>query len=343
MERVLYGKTADGQEVEGFALRNRHGLEMRCISYGCRLTHLLLPTAEGGHCDILLGFDDLAGYEADTMSHGAIVGRYAGRIGGAGFELNGQYWPLAKNCGEDFLHGSLAHRVFNAQPMGDNSISFTTTSPEGEDGFPGEVWLAITYTLTDENELVVDYRAVSTADTHLNLTNHSYFNLAGIHSGQDALGTLLTLRSSQYVEEGPGLLPTGRLPQVAGTVFDFTAEKPIGRQINEPDPQLQLAGGYDHGFVIQKEGAGFALAAVARHPQSGRSLRVHTTQPEVHLYTGNGLAGTPGKQGLPMEKHSAFCLETQHLPDSMHQPDFPSTLLAAKEKYHQITVFHFGF
>ncbi|MDL2327136.1 galactose mutarotase [Ruminococcaceae bacterium OttesenSCG-928-A11] len=341
MEQAHYGRTAAGQDVDSFTLRNAGGVEMRCISYGGRITHLLLP-GQDGPCDILLGYDTLAEYEADQMQQGAFVGRYAGLIDGAAFELDGQTVHLAKNHGAHHLHGNLSHTVFTPQVMGESSVSFTATSPAGDEGFPGALQVTVTYTLTDENELVMDFRATTTADTHLNLTQHSYFNLAG--PGGDAMASLLHLNADRFLEARDALLPTGRILPVAGGAFDFTTEKPIGQDIQKDDPQLVLAGGYDHSFVINRMRPGqLALAAIARHPQSGRVLRLYTSQPAVHLYTGNGLSGEAGKDGVPMPPHGGFCLEYQHYADSPNHPEFPSTLLAAGEKYHEIAVWQFEF
>ena len=343
MERILYGKTAAGEEVDSFILRNIHGLEVRCISYGCRLTHVLVPTDDpGDKTDILLGYNTLAGYEADSTWQGSLAGRYAGRVAGAAFQLRGTRHPLTANDGPNFLHGSLHNRVFSAEVHGNSCVAFSATSPAGEDGFPGAVQLEILYTLTDQNELVMDYRAVSDAATHLNLTNHGYFNLAGMGSG-DVLAQELTLHAGLFLEADAQNLPTGRLAEAAGA-FDFTHGKAIGQDINARDPQLLQAGGYDHCFVIDRlRPTMLAEAAFARDPASGRSIKVFTTKPGVQLYTGNGLDGRAmGKGGVPLAKWSGFCLETQHFPDTPNRPDFPPTLMEPGEKFHQVTVLQFG-
>lgn len=334
-----YGTTRTGQPVDSFVLRNKNGLEVRGISYGCRLTHILVPGGAGSPVDILQGFDDLAAYEADTVCHGAFVGRYAGLIEKGRFSLNGQEIQLPQNAGENHLHGIFPHTVFAAEKVGDNSVSLTYTSPEGEDGFPGELWVGVMYTLTDHNELVMDVRAVSTADTVVNFNNHNYYNLEGVES--DSIeGQKLWVNSSQFLEAGPGLLPTGRILPVEGGAFDFREEKALGKDLHKDDPQLKLAGGYDHTFPLEKTRPGaLSMAAIARDPASGRTLRVYTTQPAVHLYTGNyPNPASTGKSGRPMPPYSGFCLETQHYANSPNQPDFPSTLLEAGDKLHQITV-----
>ncbi len=336
-----YGKTAAGEEVQEFTLRNAAGIEVRCINFGCRITHLFLPSADAP-CDIVLGYDELAGYEQDHAGQGAFIGRYANRIKGAAFEVDGKTYSLTQNDGTNFLHGTFAKRVFAAEGIGDNSVSFVYTSPEGEDGFPGEVWVGVTYTLTDENELLMDYRAVSTADTHLNLTNHAYYNLAG-HAAGTMDGQTLQLNASTFLEVDKELIPTGRILEVAGGAFDFTTEKPINRDIANDDPLLAIGGGYDNCYIVDKQQPGeLALAAIARHPASGREMHIFTTQPAIQLYSSNFLNEPfPGKGGKKLAWRDAFCLETQHYPDAPHNPDFPSTLLRAGDKYHQLTITKF--
>lgn len=345
MERILYGKTRAGEEVDCFIIKNANGLEVRCINYGCAITGILVPTAAGPPVDVVLGFDSLSGYEEDEGTYqGRVVGRYANRIKNAAFSLDGREYTLMKNNGENYLHGSFHKRVWAAEVIGDNSVSFTYTSPDGEDGFPGELWASVTYTLTGSNELMIDYRAVPKAPTHVNLTNHAYFNLAG--SGHPTVEDhLLTLNCDLFLEGGNDLCPTGRMLETAGGAFDFSTPKPIGRDINAKDPQLELAGGYDHCFIVNRESpAGLALAAKLEDPASGHAMRVYTTQPGMQVYTGNFLSGAPGKKGAPMAKRSAVCLETQHFPCTPNgYEDFPPTLLQAGEKYRQSTVLQFSF
>lgn len=340
MERALFGKTAAGQTVESFVLRNKNGMEVWCSNYGCRITHLFLPAA-GGKVDVVLGYDTVAGYENDTGFLGAFIGRYANRIGGAGFDLGGRHYSLLQNEGQNYLHGSWHSRVFEAQVTGDNSLSFIYTSPDGEDGFPGAVEVAVGYTLTDDNELLADYWAVPAAATHLNLTNHSYFNLAGV--GSTVLGHNLQLNCDTFLEVDAAQLPTGRVLETAGGAFDFLQPKPIGQNIEADDPQLKIGGGYDHCFIINRQQPALAQAAAVTHPQSGRWMRLYTSQPAVQLYTGNSLGPhMVGKGEVPLVRHGAFCLETQHYPDSPNHPDFPTTLVQAGEKYHHAAVFQFG-
>ncbi len=345
MERAYYGTTREGRDVDEYKLTNAGGMEVRCIPYGCRITGVLLPSVGGKKTDIVLGYDSLSEYEDDHTFQGAVVGRYANRIAGAAFTLGGATYPLTQNDGDNYLHGSFHKKVFGADVLSDNSISFTYTSPDGEDGFPGEAWVAVTYTLTDENELVLEYSAVPTAPTHINLTNHSYFNLAGAQGGGSIENTLLQLNCNLFLEAGEDLLPTGRFLETAGGAFDFAAEKPIGQDIGADDPQLAMAGGYDHCFVVNRQRPTMlAHAGTARHAASGRTLRVYTTQPGMQLYTGNFLSGVCGKGGAKLARRTGFCLETQHYPCTPNfpgNPNFPATLMRAGEKYHQITVWQF--
>ncbi len=326
----MYGITRGGQQVQGFALRNQNGLEVRCIAYGCRLTHILAPDGSGGKANLILGYDTLEKYEDDSSFQGAVVGRYANRIAGAEMELAGKVYHLTQNDGENYLHGSWHRQVFKSEPAGENSVVFSYTAPDGEDGFPGEVAVRVSYTLTEENSLIIDYKALPQAATYVNMTNHAYFNLAG---KGDVLSHTLRLNSRAFLETGPGLIPTGRVLEAAGA-FDFSAEKPIGRDIAADNPQLRAAGGYDHCFIVNEEHPAPAFAAELKHPASGRAMRVHTSQPGIQLYTGNMLAG--------FEKHAALCLETQHFPDSPHWPQFPAALVEARREYHHIAIFNFS-
>ncbi len=337
MEQFQYGVTAGGQPVQGFTLKNRAGMEVRCIGYGCRVTHIILPDG----VDVMQGFDSLAGYEADDSGQGAIIGRSAGRIAKAKFIIDGVSYHLTKNLGEDFLHGVFSHRVFSGAPQGENAVTFSYTSPDGEDGFPGNLTVSLTYTLSEDNELELSYAASTDKATYLNLTNHSYFNLAG-HNAGSLEGQLLTIPSRLYLEMGKGLLPTGRMLEAAGGAFDFTKEKPILQDMFADDPQLKEGLGFDASYVVERAAPGLALAAVARDAASGRSLHVYTTEPDAHLYCANNLDGSmTGKGGVPLACYSSFCIETQHFPGSPEHPEFPTTLLRPGETYRQTTIWRF--
>lgn len=340
VQTCTWGTTKAGESVTQYTLQNKAGLEVRIINFGCRITHILVP-GENGPTDIMLGYDNLAGYEADTLFQGAFVGRYANRIEDSVLELGGKEYPLVANDGSNHLHGVMTNRVFEGEIIGESSISLTYVSPDGEEGFPGELWVGVTYTLTDKNELMMDYQAHSDKDTYVNFTNHSYFNLAG--TGSPTLdGHALMMNSSTFLEADQNLLPTGRILPVEGGAFDFTKEKALLQDIDKDDPQLIIAGGYDHCFILDKPQDGrLSGAAALRHAKSGRSLKVYTTQPGMQLYSGNFMDGTPGKSGKPLSKRSGVCLETQHYPASPSHPEFPTTFLAAGEKFHEFTVLRF--
>lgn len=334
-----YGVTKNGEEVQQFILKNKNGVEIRCINLGCRLTHFFVPAPNGEIADILLGYDTLAEYESDICSHGSFIGRYANRIENAEFTLNDVTYHLTKNSGNNFLHGNFQKKVFNAEIIGENCVTFTYISPDGEEGFPGELWVSVTYTLTEQNELSMVYEANSTADTYVNFTNHSYFNLAGEGTGPID-NQLLWLNSHSFLETKEDICPSGRILDATGGAFDFFVEKPIGRDINNNDPQLLLAGGYDHAFILEKTGnTSLSFAAAAKDPVSGRAIRVYTTQPSLQFYSANFLNNNVGKSGHIYNKRNGFCLETQHYPCSPNHPEFPSTLLEKGAKFRKLTVF----
>lgn len=345
----LYGRMKDGRRVEHFLLRNRNGMEVGCIGYGCRLTHFLIPSilprvGSVGKTtklvDILLGYDTIEGYEADKLWHGALLGRYAGRIKSGSFRIGNRRYQISRGEGGNFLHGSLSGLLFDGEVVADNTVRFTATSSAGEDGFPGNLWLSVTYSLTEENELVMDYRAETDEETYLNLSNHSYFNMSGNQSGS-AMNGLLTINSSALLELDKDLLPTGEVLPVAGTPFDFRTEKPVGRDIVSRHEQLYLAKGYDHCYILHKPRArALTHAATFRDGANGRSLAIYTTQPGLQLYTGNFITGSeaPGKGGQVYMRRSGVCFETMHYPDSPNHAIFPTTLLKPGEGYHETTV-----
>lgn len=335
-----FGTTRDGEAITQYTIKNKNGYELRCINYGCIITHLLVPGQEGTAVDVVLGFDDLAGYEEDTAFLGSFVGRYAGRIEGAAFALGGKTYRLPANEGNNHLHGVLHKKVFKAEELG-NTVAFTYLSPDGEDGFPGELWMAVQYTLTDENDLLMDFRVRTDKDTYLNLTQHSYFNMAGEDAGS-LMGQTLRLPASGYLPVRADMCPLGTIVPVADTPFDFNEIKPILRDIDADDPQLQLAGGYDHCYVLNKKEGPLYYAACLRDSASGRRMRVYTSQPTLQLYTSNALPAAVGKGGRPLAKRSAVCLETQRyncLPPA--DPDFANTLLSAGDEFHAVTVLKF--
>lgn len=344
MVKWQYGTLSDGRKVTGYTMKNKNGLEMRCINYGCRITHIILPTKQKA-TDIVLGFDDIAGYEYDaTVMNsfmGSFVGRVANRIGNAEFTLNGKHYNILRNIGQHYLHGTVDEHVFNVNEKGENCIEFTTVSPDSEDGFPGEVAISVTYTLNDDNELVIDYNAVPNADTYLNLTNHSYFNLAG---GGTIYEHTLMMNCDEFLEVGEGSVVNGRFLNVENSAFDFRQAKHIGRDINKYDPILEAAGGYDQAFVVNKLIPNeLSFVAMCKDEKSGNSLHVYATNPSVQLYTANALDGTvTGKNGLPLLHRGAFCLETQHYPNSPNIKAFSGALVHNGEEYKQSTIYKFG-
>lgn len=345
--RADYGKTRDGRAVEIYTLRNAAGVEMHVITFGGIITSLKVPDRSGQFGDVVLGFESLESYLKDPPYFGAIVGRYGNRIAKGQFTLNGATYKLAANNGPNHLHGGVNgfdKAVWNAVP-GDSpeglSITLTRTSPDGEEGYPGTLQASVRYTLTDKNQLVVDYRATTDKPTPINLTQHSYFNLAADRT--DILAHELTIHASRYTPVDDTLIPTGELAAVDGTPFDFRTATPIGARITADNVQLKNGHGYDHNWVLDRNGAGLQPAARVVEPNSGRTLDVATTEPGIQFYSGNFLDGTiTGKGGRVYRHRSGLCLETQHYPDSPNHASFPSTILQPGQTYSSQTVFTFG-
>lgn len=343
-----FGTAPDGQEVALHTLTNVHGVEVRVITYGAIIQSIRTPDRNGVFDDVTLGYDSLPDYIDASPYFGAVVGRYGNRIAKGQFMLDGKRYTLATNNGANALHGGVRgfdKQVWRATPqLGDSSagVMLTLVSPDGDEGYPGTLTARVTYTLTDGDELAVDYDASTTAATPVNLTQHTYFNLAGSRS-DDVLAHVLTLNADRYTPVDSTLIPTGELAPVAGTPFDFRTPTAIGARIDQPDPQLKNGGGYDHNMVLTKSGNELSLAASVFEPTTGRTLTVHTTEPGVQFYSGNFLDGTlTGKRGRVYGKRSGFCLETQHFPDSPNHENFPSAILRPREVYQSRTVFAFG-
>ena len=344
-----FGKTPDGQPVELYVLTNKGGAEASITNYGGAVVSLKMPDRNGKLADIVLGYDNADGYVNDKSYFGALVGRYGNRIGHAQFVLDGKTYTLAKNDHDNSLHGGI--KGFNKAlwtakilPAKDGqSVELSYLSKDGEEGFPGNLKVSVIYTLTDTNALRIVYTATTDKKTVVNLTNHAYFNLAGQGSG-DILSHLLTIQADQFTPVDVGLIPTGELRDVMDTPFDFRKPTAIGARIDQADEQLKLGGGYDHNFVLRMPmDRGEYLAARALEPASGRVMEVWTTEPGIQFYTGNFLDGkTVGKGGIAYPKRSAFCLETQHFPDSPNQPKFPSVVLNPGARYHTITTYKFS-
>jgi aldose 1-epimerase len=340
-----FGKMPDGTAVEIFTLSDGP-YEARITNYGGVVVSLKAPDRNGKSADVVLGFDDLNGYVANFNSpspafFGAIIGRYGNRIGHGSFTLDGKKYSLPLNNGENTLHGGphgFNNVVWKAKPI-TNGVELTYLSKDGEAGYPGNLSALVRYTLV-KGDLRIEYSATTDKDTVVNLTNHSYFNLAG---QGDILSHQLTLHASRFTPVDAGLIPTGELKSVEGTPFDFRKATPIGTRINADDEQLHRGRGYDHNWVLDSGGGKFTEAAEVYDAGSGRVLKVLTDQPGIQFYSGNFLDGSvKGKGGKPDELHAALCLETQHFPDSPNHPDFPTTELKAGARHHTVTVYSFS-
>jgi aldose 1-epimerase len=346
IKRSVFGKMPDGQEVHLYTLTNSNGMQVAITNYGARIVSILVPDRNGKMADVVLGFDNLPDYIKYNTYFGALVGRYANRIGGAKFTLDGTVYHLPVNNGPNSLHGGVkgfdkrfwtAKEIQGAEP----SLEMTYLSKDGEEGYPGNLQAKVVYTLTKENSIKIDYSATTDKDTVINLTNHSYFNLAGEGNG-DILKQVMMINSSKITPVDATLIPTGKFMDVSGTPFDFRKPTPIGARINEDNQQLKNGKGYDINYILDRKGSGLELAARAYDPESGRELEVYTTEPGIQFYSGNFLDGSiPGKGGTAYGTRSAFCLETQHYPDSPNHPDFPSTELKPGQTFHEVTVFKF--
>jgi aldose 1-epimerase len=340
--------THDGRPITLYTLTNSHGVEVRAMNYGGIILSIRVPDRKGEFADVVLGHDTLEGYIPNPPYIGAIIGRYANRIANGTFTLDGKTYTLPKNNGPNTLHGGISKTfdrvVWDGEPLkAPPGVAFTYLSHDGDDGFPGNVKVKVTYTLTDGNTLLIDYEATTDKATPINLTQHSYFNLAGEGNG-DILNHEIMINADRFTPVDKNLIPTGELRSVKGTPLDFTKPTRIGARIDDNYEQLVFAGGYDHNFVINSkpDQNGEKLAARVHEPTSGRILEVWTTQPGVQFYTGNSLDGSvTGKHGHVYKRRYAFCLETQHFPDSPNHPNFPSTILRPGETYHEKTVFKF--
>jgi aldose 1-epimerase len=349
--REPFGATRDGQPVDAFNFANVRGLAIRVITYGGIIVSLRTPDRAGRLGDIVLGFDTLDGYLSDSPYFGAIVGRYANRIAAGRFTLDGTTYQLATNDGKHHLHGGVRgfdKVVWRAAPLDGphgTGVVLTHTSLDGDEGYPGTITARVTYILTDHDELVVHYYAATDRPTHVNLSQHTYFNLAGAGT-RDVLDHELTIKALHYTPVDGTLIPTGELAPVDGTPFDFRRPTSLGARIDQANEQLRNGRGYDHNYVLDRDGAGLTYAARVREPSTGRVVEVYTTEPGLQLYSGNLLGqddgGFRGKSGRMYGARCGFTLETQHFPDSPNQPHFPSTVLRPGGEYRSHTVFAFG-
>ncbi len=339
-------KVSDFSSIREYTLINSGGMEVRLTNYGARITAIKSPDRNGKFTDVVLGHDSMDKYinAPDRPYFGCVVGRYGNRIAKGRFTLDGQEYTLATNNGENHLHGGnigFDKRVWDTAIEG-GSVVFSLKSHDGEEGYPGNLDVRVTYTLTDDNELTISYLATTDKATPVNLTNHAYFNLAGEGSGT-ILDHELMINADTFTPVDQTLIPTGELRPVRGTPFDFTTAKPIGRDIGQQNTQLEYGNGYDHNFVLNKSGGGMTLAAVLYDPKSGRVMETYTEEPGVQFYCGNFLDGRlTGKSGRVYPFRSGLCLETQHYPDSPNQKTFPSTILKPGTEYRTTTVYKFS-
>ncbi len=349
IEKTSFGTLPDGQQVDVFTLRNKNDMEVRITNYGGIITHLFVPDQAGKLADVVLGFDSLAPYLKEHPYFGAIIGRYGNRIAKGKFTLEGKSYSLATNNGDNHLHGGL--KGFDKylwfaetkEKEKEITLSLYRASPDGEEGYPGNLHIQVEYTLNNDNELRIYYAATAEAPTHVNLTNHSYFNLTG-NPSNPILAHEIQINAESYLPVDNSLIPTGDFRNLMGSAFDFNQAKEIGQDIKSDDEQLHLAGGYDHCFVLDRDRERLSpqLAATAHDPNSGRVMEVWTTEPGMQLYTGNFLDGTlTGKEGKVYGRHAGFCLETQHFPDSPNQPNFPSTVIKPGRTFRSTTIYKF--
>jgi aldose 1-epimerase len=346
--RALFGTTRDGQAVEIFTLKNRHGLTARVITYGAILYSLEVPDKQGKFVNVTLNRETVADYERKSPCFGALLGRYANRIAGGKFTLDGQAISLPRNGGPNHIHGGARgfdKRVWQAEPMQGKdfvAVKLTYTSKDGEEGYPGTLQCTVRYELNDGNEWRMEYTATTDKATPVNLSNHAYWNLGGAQSG-DVLGQVLTVNADKYLVADETLIPTGALLPVAGTPLDFRAPHAIGERIGQIR-EKQFGGGYDHCLVLNHKQAGdLTFCARLTDPASGRVMEVFTSQPGVQLYSANFASGAfEGPGGYAYPRHCGFCLETEHFPDSPNHPEFPSTIVKPGETYRERTVHRFG-
>jgi aldose 1-epimerase len=341
-------KTIDGIAVDLYAITNTQGMEALITNYGATVVSLKVPDRYGKPVDVTLGYDFWEEYLQGCYYFGCIVGRYANRIAGGKFVLQGKEYTLIKNEGDNHLHGGtrgfdkVIWQSENLVVGTDQALTLEYFSRHGEEGYPGNLVVTVTYRLTDKNELRIEYEAQTDQPTVTNLTHHSYFNLAGAGSG-DILGHTLTIFADQFTPVDDCLIPTGELRSVRGTPMDFTQPTGIGARIEQDDEQLILGNGYDHNWVLNKEEGELALAARVFESKSGRTMDVYTTEPGIQFYSGNFLGNqTKGKDDQIYHRRGGFCLETQHYPDAPNRPQFPSTVLEPGEKYKQTTIYHFS-
>jgi len=348
IKKKSFGKTQAGDEAFLYALTNENGMSVSFADYGAIIVNILVPDVNGKLEDVVLGYNNVTGYEINPPGYGSFIGRHANRIGGAAFELNGKIYELEKNDGQNNLHGGAIgynkhmYEVELFEEEDSDSIEFSRLSPHMEQGFPGNLDISVTYTLTEDNELVIEYLAVSDKDTVVNLTNHSYFNLAG-HGSGSILDHKVMIDADKFTPTDDSLIPTGELRDVAGTPMDFRKLKTLGQDINADYTPLKQAGGYDHNYVLNNSRTQVEKIAELVDEKSGRVMELFTDMPGMQLYTGNFINGKDvGKKGVVYQQRDGVCFETQYFPNSCNTPEFPSCILKAGNEYDYVTVFKFS-
>lgn len=339
----FFGTTREGSEVTLYQITNSHQDYVELLDYGAAIRSIVVKDSSGQPVDVCLGYDTIEAYEEGTCYFGACVGRFANRLENAAFTLNGTLYTLASNCNDGHhLHGGLKgfdRCMFQAALIDEHTIAFSRTSPDMEEGYPGNLEVTITYHFSDDGALTIDYRAVSDRDTIVNLTNHTYFNLSGADS-RDATDHQLQINADAYTQMSPGSVLHGEIIPVAGTIFDFRTPKTIAREMSVPEPQFEITGGYDHNFVLN--GSGYRQAAIVKSPKTGITLEVDTDMPCIQFYNGNFVEDVHSKTKAPYVPHCGFALETQLFPNAINCPAFPSPVLKAGETYHSKTTYSFS-
>lgn len=339
-----FESVTDGAQTALYTLRNDNGMVVTLTNYGAKIVSILVPDRSGNLADVMLGFKSIDDYKQFSASHGATVGPFANRIGNGSFTIGDSIYRLEKNNGNNTLHSgpvNYARRVWSAVQDG-SSVVMNLESPDGEYGFPGNRSVTVKYTLTADNELKIDYHATTDKPTHMNLTNHGYFNLRG-EGNSNILAHVVVINADSITAVDEGMIPTGEFLPVKDTPLDFNQPRPVGESIDADHPHLKMGVGYDFNYVIDKPSGEMGFAASAYEPESGRYMEVFTTEPGVQLYTGNHLRGNEiGKSGVPYTKRTGICFETQHYPDSPNKPHFPSTLLVPGEPLVSTTIYKFS-
>jgi len=342
MKVTDFGATVKGDETKLYTLTNKNGMEIAVSDYGATLVQVIVPDKEGKPCDVVLGYDEAAGYEEGDLFFGAIVGRSANRIGGASFELNGVTYQLEKNDNGNNLHSGMDfynQRMWKVKETADDYITFELDSPDGDQGYPGAVHIEVTYTLAEDNAVKIAYHAVPDADTLINMTNHSYFNMDG-HASGDVLDQEVWIDADAFTRADAESIPTGEITPVEGTPMDFRAKKAIGKEIETDYEALNFGKGYDHNWVLNNKGE-FAKVAEMSSEESGITMEVYTDLPGMQLYTGNFIVDAKGKGGAHYHKRQAACFETQFFPDAIHKENFAGPVCKKGETYETTTMYKF--